>query len=62
MAGHLLYKSSIAGAVAREISRGDLDGIAYKAELDRRGSDALQLCDDACRDAELMHHLTTSPE
>lgn len=53
----MLHKDTIAGAVAREILRGGSDGMAYKAELDRRGADALQLCNDAARDARLMNEL-----
>lgn len=53
----MLHKDTIAGAVAREILRGGRDGMAYKAELERRGADALQLCNDAARDARLMNEL-----
>jgi hypothetical protein len=60
MAGHLLYKNTIAAAVAREVHRGGRDGCAYKAALERMGSDALKLCNDAARDAHLMNALTAA--
>jgi hypothetical protein len=57
MPGNLLHKNTIAGAVAREIVRGGRDGIAYKAEFERRGADSIELCNDAARDAQLMTEL-----
>ena len=58
MAGYLLYKNTIAGAVAREIVRGGPDGLAYKAQLERMGGDAMKACDAAARDAQLMNELS----
>lgn len=46
----LFWRNSVAGAVAREIRNiehgagGALEGLAYKAEWDRRGSDAQKHC------------------
>ena len=57
----LRTKETVAGAVAREIERiaqtGDAtgEGTAYKAEFDRRGSNALKHCDDFRRDAERFY-------
>lgn len=61
----LLFKDTIAAAVAREVERGDAEGLAYKAQFGRQIDHEylseeleLQLCADAARDAQLMNALT----
>lgn len=62
-------QDTIAAAVAAEVRRIEAhptfyqsEGAAYKAVWDRRGSDALKLCNDYARDFELMEFLVGTPE
>lgn len=66
----LRHKTGIAGAVAREILRAEqlenmgaansprVDGLAYKAEFDRQGSNALKHCAAQAADCAAMEFLT----
>lgn len=57
---HLRFKDSIAGAVAREIERGiGIEGVAYKAAWDRRGSDSMKHCEALTVDCALVESLAT---
>lgn len=58
MAGNLLFRTSLAAAVAREIESKGREGLAYKAEFERQGSDSLKHVAAANRDAEIMTEMT----
>lgn len=68
MKSNLLTRDTIAGAVAREIERREfvatkqIEGVAYKAAFDRKGSGADKHIEAFRRDNMVMYDFVKAPE